>query len=83
MANKIENRAAAWRLNPSKSAVVIVMPERDVPGIRAKAWESPINKISCQVRVYSSRSRFPITSAHQSNKPNTIVAVAIINGDLK
>ena len=38
-----EKRAASWRAKPSARLAVIVMPERDVPGISATAWASPIS----------------------------------------
>ena len=37
IAMRKENRAAASRDNPSINPAVIVMPERDVPGIKASA----------------------------------------------
>ena len=45
MDSKKENRAEAFRLIPINSAAVIVIPEREVPGIRARAWAKPINRI--------------------------------------
>jgi len=35
--SKNEKRAAALRLIPSNKAAVMVMPEREVPGIKARA----------------------------------------------
>ena len=38
---KKEKRAAAFRVNPSIKPAVIVMPEREVPGISANACAKP------------------------------------------
>ena len=37
-----ENLAASFLSHPYKSAMEIVAPERDTPGIMAKAWARPI-----------------------------------------
>ena len=37
-----ENLAASFLFHPNKSAIEIVAPERDTPGIIAKAWAKPI-----------------------------------------
>ncbi len=37
-----ENLAASFLSHPDKSAIEIVAPERDTPGIIAKAWATPI-----------------------------------------
>ena len=42
IANIKENFAASLLETPSRSANEIVMPERDMPGIIAKAWDMPI-----------------------------------------
>ena len=42
MPSRNEKRAAVARSRPPKSAVVIVIPERDVPGTSASAWAQPI-----------------------------------------
>ena len=39
-------RAAASRSKPRKRLAVIVMPERDVPGLRASAWAAPTTRAS-------------------------------------
>ena len=51
-----ENRAASSLVRLKKRAVVIVLPERDTPGIIDKACERPIqiasfNVIECIVRI--------------------------------
>ena len=44
---KINENLAASRLSqPDIRAVEIVMPDLETPGIIAKAWEKPINKLS-------------------------------------
>jgi len=47
----IEMRAASFRVNPAQRAPVIVMPEREVPGIKAMACQSPNINASRHVRV--------------------------------
>ena len=37
-----ENLAASFLFHPYKRAMEIVAPERDTPGIMAKAWARPI-----------------------------------------
>ena len=37
-----ENLVASFLSHPDKSAIEIVAPERDTPGIMAKAWANPI-----------------------------------------
>ena len=39
---KKENLAASFLSHPDKSAIEIEAPERDTPGIIAKAWAIPI-----------------------------------------
>ena len=54
-----ENRAASSLVSVKKRAVVIVLPERDTPGIIAKACERPIQIASFKVIVFNVRtSRF-------------------------
>jgi hypothetical protein len=36
-----EKRAADSRFSPARSAPVIVVPEREEPGMRAKTWAQP------------------------------------------
>ncbi len=40
---KKEKRAALYLVKPSNNPTVIVIPERDTPGIIASAWETPIH----------------------------------------
>ena len=41
-----ENFAASFCFHPDIKAVEIVTPDLETPGIIAKAWEKPINKLS-------------------------------------
>ena len=47
--SNIENFAASLRFTPQNLAIVIVMPERLVPGIKAKHCAKPINKASLKL----------------------------------
>lgn len=52
--NRNENRAASSLFNPLNNPPVIVVPERDAPGIKANAWAMPMiressNEISLSV----------------------------------
>ena len=42
MPRRKENLAASFLSHPDNSAIEIVAPERDTPGIIAKAWAIPI-----------------------------------------
>ena len=46
MARKNENSAAERLSAPSSSAPTMVEPERDVPGIMARHWNSPMPRQS-------------------------------------
>ena len=80
---KKENFTAVWRLNPSKRPVVIVTPEREVPGIRASICDNPIINASFLVITFIVLYCFPIKSDNQSKIPKKMVADAIINGSRK
>ena len=43
--SKKEKRAALSRVSPVNRPVVIVIPERDTPGMIAKACDNPIRKL--------------------------------------
>ena len=51
----IENRVASFRVNPAHRAPVIVIPDLEVPGIRAMACHSPSLAASAQVKVSAAR----------------------------
>ena len=50
-ASKKENLAASRCFIPMRSAAEIVMPDREIPGNKAKAWAIPIqkaiNRVNC------------------------------------
>jgi hypothetical protein len=50
-----EKRAAERRSNPRRSATQIVMPERETPGMTAKAWATPMRKAAEAVNSESVR----------------------------
>ncbi len=81
MDSRNEKRADAERVRPSASAAVMVIPEREVPGIRASAWAMPIQMTSVTVRLFSLRDCLPYRSAKPSNTPNPIVVRAMTSGD--
>jgi len=43
IARRKEKSTAAFRLSPRRIPATIVIPLRDVPGIRANAWATPIS----------------------------------------
>ena len=45
VASKNENLAAPSLFKPISSPVVIVIPERETPGMIARAWDIPINRL--------------------------------------
>lgn len=51
MAKKNENLTAAVLSKPKNSAAVIVIPDLDVPGIKAKACAHPTNRADFQVNA--------------------------------
>ena len=77
---KNENLTAVSRSNPNKRPVVIVMPERDVPGINANICENPIINASFVFIELISRYLLPKMSDNHNNNPNKIVVNEIIKG---
>ena len=73
------SRAAESRSKPVQRAAVIVIPDRDVPGLRASACAAPTLSESATPRSSSGRSPF-CWSAHHSNKPKTINDTPMIHG---
>ena len=73
------SRAAESRSKPVQRAAVIVIPDRDVPGLRASACAAPTLSESATPRSSSGRSPF-CWSAHHNNKPNTINDTPMIHG---
>lgn len=58
--SKKENLAAATFENPSSRPMVIVIPERETPGIKARACARPINTESLILSVETSRPSIPL-----------------------
>ena len=54
IASRNEKRAAPERDRPSARPAVIVMPEREVPGMSASACAQPIRSACGQLRLNSS-----------------------------
>ena len=64
------NRAAASRSRPRNRPVAIVMPERLMPGNRARAWATPMTPRLARHRL-EARGRVPQRSASQSSAAPT------------
>ena len=62
-----ENRAAASRVSPRNSPAVIVVPDRDAPGISASACAVPTTTASVVLISSSPRSRLPTFSAAEQH----------------
>ncbi len=84
MARRKEKRAAAVLERPARRPPVMVMPERDVPGMRASICMQPMAIALVQVRV----SMFSVVfldeanlSAAQSAIPQTMRPVAMASGE--
>ncbi len=78
IARRKEKRAAAVLERPAKSPAVIVMPERDVPGMSATACARPTNTAS--FHPMRPISLFPgLLSAAQSTSPHTMEDQPIIS----
>ena len=63
MESSMEKRAASDRSMPSSRAADMVMPERLVPGMRARAWAQPMMTASPTPRCSTWRTVMPIRSA--------------------
>ena len=68
------------RSRPNISPVVIVIPERDAPGINANICSNPIINASFLLMEFIDLCRFPITSDNHNNKPKKIVENEINKG---
>src|SRR5919197_6131954 len=77
MESRNENRAAASRVRPRNSPAVIVVPERDAPGISARACAVPTARASVVLICSSSRSRRPALSAAYSRQASAISVEAM------
>ena len=72
---KNENFTAVLRSSPNISPAVIVIPERDAPGINANICNNPIINASFLLMEFNERCRFPTTSDSHNNKPKKIVEI--------
>ena len=50
--NKNENRTAPSLVNPVNNPAVIVIPERETPGIIASVWDTPIHRLVPRVMSF-------------------------------
>ena len=77
--NKKEKRAAVARSKPINNPAVMVDPDRETPGIKAKASAKPINIPSRSLSCSKFRFRCPIFSANPNKIDIPIEAKAIIS----
>ncbi len=81
--NKNENLAAPSLVVPVSNPVVIVMPERETPGMIASAWDIPMSILVRKVMSFISILLALLRSAQYRRMPITINIAAIRTGDLK
>ena len=77
MPSRKEKRAAEARSQPSNKEAVRVLPERDTPGTRARAWARPTSKPSRGITSSRCWRRRPTSSARPSSRAITIDTTAI------
>ena len=80
--NKNENLAAPSLVTPINNPVVIVIPERETPGIIASVWDIPINMLVPKVIFFISIFLALLRSAQYKRMPININIMAIRTGDL-
>ncbi len=80
--SKNENRAVPSLVSPINSPVVIVMPERETPGMIAMAWDIPISILVPKVIWFISIFLELRRSAQYRRMPININITAIRIGDL-
>jgi len=80
--NKNENLAAPCRVTPINNPVVIVIPERETPGIIASTWDIPIRILVPKVILFISIFLVLLRSAQYRRMPIPINITAIRIGDL-
>ena len=73
-------RAAASRSNRRKRPAVIVMPEREVPGLRASAWAAPITTASRSAHAVDAPVAHLAGRRPTCSMPNTISEMPMIVG---
>ena len=77
MPSSMANRAASWRSMPIIRPAVMQMPDRLVPGIRARAWTMPMITASPSRRCSMRRSVMPIWSVTSNSTPKPSVVQPI------
>ena len=75
-----EKRAAESRSRPRNRAAVIVIPERETPGIERRALREPDRDGAAAGRGRPARRVCGRRSAHQSTRPKTASKIAICHG---
>ena len=80
--NKNENLAAPSLVIPSNNPVVIVIPERETPGMNASVWDIPINILVLKVMFFTSIFPALLRSAQYRRTPININIMAMREGDL-
>ncbi len=80
--NKNENLAAPSLVNPLSNPVVIVIPDRETPGIIASAWDIPISMQDPKVMLFISIFLALLRSAQYRTMPIVINITAMRIGDL-
>ncbi len=80
--NKNENLAAPSLVTPINNPAVIVIPERETPGIIASAWDIPMNILVPKVILFISVFLALLRSAQYRRMPININITAIRIGDL-
>ena len=81
--NRNENRAAPSLVIPISSPVVIVMPERETPGMIANAWDIPMSMLVPKVILFIPIFSALLRSAQYRRMPIPINITAMRTGDLK
>jgi hypothetical protein len=79
----IDMRAASVRVKPALRAPVIVMPEREVPGIKATACQSPSTSASRHVKTSIFHVFWALWSTQYSKMPKMSIAQPITVIDLR
>lgn len=80
--SKNENLAAPSLVKPISSPVVIVIPERETPGMIASAWDTPISRLVPKVILFIAVFLELRRSAQYRKMPININIVAMRIGDL-
>ena len=78
-----EKRAAASRLKPRNKAAVMVIPERETPGMSARHWARPIIRANFRVIRSIFHRLAPVVSAKARTRPKMIRKPAMSAGLLR